>query len=79
MAERAIKNSSKRDDIVLDAFLGSGSTLIAAEGLERSCYGMEIDPRYCDVIVKRYINFVGVDKVNNEIKDRYIKEENNGK
>lgn len=50
----AIRNSSKRDDIVLDLFGGSGSTLIAAEGLSRTCYTMELDPKYVDVIIKRY-------------------------
>lgn len=51
---RAIKNSSKKGDIVLDLFGGSGSTLIACEQTNRICYMMEIDPRYCDVIRKRY-------------------------
>lgn len=50
----AIRNSSKRDDVVLDLFGGSGSTLIASEGLNRTCYTMELDPRYVDVIIKRY-------------------------
>ncbi len=50
----AIRNSSKRGDIVLDLFGGSGSTLIACEGLNRTCYTMELDPRYVDVIIKRY-------------------------
>ena len=50
----AIWNSSKADDIVLDLFLGSGSTLIAAEETSRSCYGMELDPKYVDVIIKRW-------------------------
>jgi len=51
LAERAIKNSSKRNDIILDLFGGSGSTLITCEKLKRKCYMMEIEPRYCDVIV----------------------------
>ena len=75
LAERAIKNSSKRGDIVLDAFLGSGTTLVAAEGLGRACYGLEIDPSYCDVIVRRYINCVGKDKVSDDIRKRYSKED----
>ena len=74
LAQRAIRNSSKRDDLVVDLFLGSGSTLIAAESLERRCFGMEIDPRYCDGIVRRYIAFVGSDKVSDEIKQKYLKE-----
>lgn len=50
----AIRNSSKRDDLVLDLFGGSGSTLIAAEQLNRTCYTMELDPKYADVIIMRY-------------------------
>ena len=52
-----INNSTKPNDIIFDFFLGSGSTLIAAEQLGRSCYGCELDPKYCDVIVDRYIKF----------------------
>lgn len=73
LAQRAITNSSKRGDIVLDIFLGSGSTLIAAESLERSCFGVEISPAYCDAIVRRYIAYVGADNVSEDIKKRYIK------
>lgn len=50
----AIRNSSKRGDVVLDLFGGSGSTLIAADTLARTCYTMELDPRYVDVIIKRW-------------------------
>ena len=49
-----INNSTKQEDIVLDSFLGSGSTLIACEKLQRICYGIELDPIYCDVIIKRW-------------------------
>jgi DNA modification methylase len=59
LCENAIINSSKRDDLVLDLFLGSGSTLIACEKSNRKCYGMEIDPHYCDVIIKRWEDFTG--------------------
>lgn len=59
LCARAIKHGTKRGEIVLDSFLGSGSTLIAAEQLGRTCYGMEIDPQYCDVIVKRWENLTG--------------------
>jgi DNA modification methylase len=52
-SENAILNSSVRNDIILDPFAGSGSTLIAAEDCKRSSRLIEIDPRYCDVIVKR--------------------------
>ena len=55
---RAIKNSSISNENILDPFLGSGTTLISCEQLDRICYGMEIEPKYCDVIVKRYINLV---------------------
>jgi len=54
-----IKNSSKKDDIVLDPFGGSGSTLIACEKLNRKCYMMELDPTYIDVIVERWETFSG--------------------
>lgn len=56
---KAISNSSKMEDIVLDLFLGSGSTLISAEKAGRFCYGMELDPRYVDVIVQRYVDYTG--------------------
>ena len=52
---RAINNSSKINDLVLDLFLGSGSTMVASHQLKRKCYGMELDPKYCDVIVRRMI------------------------
>lgn len=53
LCEKAIGYSSKKENIVLDLFLGSGSTMVAAHQLNRKCYGMELDPKYCDVIVKR--------------------------
>jgi DNA modification methylase len=52
-------NSSRRGDIILDTFMGSGSTLIAAEQIGRVCYGIEYDPIYSDVIIKRYEKFTG--------------------
>ena len=48
-----IKNSSKEDDIILDTFLGSGTTMVASHQLGRKCYGMELDPKYCKVIIDR--------------------------
>jgi DNA modification methylase len=57
-----IKNSSMSNCLVLDPFGGSGSTLIACEKTCRICYTMELDPKYCDVIVKRHIENVGTDK-----------------
>jgi len=56
---RFIKNSSKIDNIVLDLLGGSGSTLIACEQLNRTCYTMELDLKYCDVIVKRWEALTG--------------------
>ena len=56
---KAINNSSMQTNIIADLFLGSGSTLIACEKTNRKCYGMEIDPHYCDVIVKRWEEFTG--------------------
>ena len=53
----AIGNSTKKDDLILDPFCGSGSTVIAAEQLGRVCYAVELDPKYCDVIVKRWDDF----------------------
>lgn len=55
----ALENSSKENDIVLDLFGGSGSTLIACEQLNRVCYMCELDPKYCDVIIKRWENLTG--------------------
>lgn len=55
----AINASSNKGQVVLDPFLGSGTTLIAAEQLGRKCYGVEISPQYCDVIVKRWENLTG--------------------
>lgn len=54
-----IKNSSVSNCIVLDLFGGSGSTLIACEQLNRTCYMMELDERYVSVIINRYLNFTG--------------------
>jgi DNA modification methylase len=54
-----IANSSKEGDLVLDPFGGSGSTLIACEQIGRACYMSELDPKYCDVIIKRFETFTG--------------------
>jgi DNA modification methylase len=56
---RLIKNSSRAGEVILDPFGGSGSTMMAAEQLGRTCYMAEIDPRYCDVIIKRWEELTG--------------------
>jgi len=53
LCERAIKSSCPDNGLVLDVFLGSGSTMVAAHQLKRKCYGMELDPKYCQVIIDR--------------------------
>jgi DNA modification methylase len=59
LPERAITNSSKSGDTILDLFGGSGSTLIACEKINRHARLMELDPKYCDVIIKRWEEFTG--------------------
>ena len=59
LIERALKNSSRRDDLVYDPFAGSGSTLIAADRTGRRCLTVELDPGYCDVIRQRYADHAG--------------------
>ena len=53
LCERAIKSSCPDGGLVIDSFMGSGSTMVAAHQLQRKCYGMELDPKYCQVIVDR--------------------------
>jgi DNA modification methylase len=60
---KAILNSSKLDNIILDIYLGSGSTLIACEKTNRVCFGAEISEVYCDVIVSRYCQFTRNNKI----------------
>ena len=64
--DRALKNSSKSDDIIIDFFGGSGSTMIACEKTNRKCYMMELDPKYIDRIVKRWEQYTGqkAEKIN---------------
>ena len=54
-----IANNTKGEDIALDLFGGSGTTLVACEQLGRKCYMMELDPKYCDVIIKRWEELTG--------------------
>ena len=55
LSSMAIMNITNINEKILDLFLGSGSTMVASHQLKRKCYGMELDPKYCDVIVKRMI------------------------
>lgn len=66
LMERSIRNSSRPGDIVLDCFGGSGSTLIAAEKSGRRCFTMELDPKYCDVIIRRWQEFTGLKVVSED-------------
>lgn len=52
---KAINDFSKQSDIILDLFLGSGTTMVASHQLKRKCYGMEIEPKYCQVIIDRML------------------------
>jgi DNA modification methylase len=56
---RPIRNHGNKDDDVYDPFLGSGTTIIAAEQLGRRCFGLEISPKYCDIILQRWENLTG--------------------
>jgi DNA modification methylase len=59
MIADAILDMTRRGDIVLDPFLGSGATLMACERTGRRCRGLELDPLYCDVIVRRWQAYTG--------------------
>ncbi|MDD2839990.1 MAG: site-specific DNA-methyltransferase [Rickettsiales bacterium] len=63
---KLIINSSKRKDLIVDLFGGSGSTLIASEQLDRQCYMMELDPHYCDVIIERWQNLTKQEAVRSD-------------
>jgi len=63
LPEQYIEAMTDKNQIITDPFLGSGTTLIACEKTGRKCYGMEIDPAYCQVIIQRWCTFTGVDKI----------------
>ena len=58
LIRRGLKNSTRKGDLVLDPFAGSGSTMIAADSMDRRAALMELDPKYCDVIRRRYEQYV---------------------
>ena len=59
LVERALRNNSKSRDTILDPFGGSGTTIIACEKMGRQARVIELDPRYCDVIIRRWQAFTG--------------------
>lgn len=63
LVERALRNSTLRDQVVFDGFAGSGTTLIAAEGTGRQARVIELMPAYCDVVLQRYRDLTGTDPV----------------
>jgi DNA modification methylase len=69
---KLIQNSSKINDKVVDLFAGSGTTIIACEKIKRKCFAMELDPKFCDVIVKRYIDFCKINNINYVVKKNNI-------
>ena len=60
LISKAIMNNTTPTGIVMDLFLGSGSSIIGAEKTNRRCYGMEIDPNYCDIVIKRWEIYTGL-------------------
>ena len=76
LCEKAITDGSQINAIVLDLFGGSGSTMIASEKNKRHCRMMELDPKYCDVIIKRWQDFTGkevrLESTNENFSDMYI-------
>jgi DNA modification methylase len=71
LVERALINSSKAGDIIIDCFGGSGSTLIACEKTNRHSRLMELDPKYCDVIIKRWQDFSGKVAIHAETGEKF--------
>ena len=71
LLEKLLRDGSLPNQNVYDPFLGSGSTLMACEKQNRKCYGFELDPSYCDVIVQRWQNFTGKEAIHEETGKRY--------
>lgn len=66
-----ISDFSQSGDIIYEPFSGSGTSFISCEILNRRCFGIEIEPKYCDVIVRRYIDYVGEQNVDRELAEKY--------
>jgi DNA modification methylase len=71
LISKALENSSKKGDIVIDVFGGSGSTVIACELHNRKAMIVDLDPKYCDVIIKRWQNYTGKDAIHLETNKTY--------
>ena len=71
LVSEAMFNSSKGKDNVVDLFGGSGSVVIAGEKIDRKAFVMELDPKYCDVIIQRWQNYTGKEAVNEKLKKTY--------
>jgi len=69
--EYADRHSKNKPELIFDAYLGSGSTLIASENKNRKCYGMELDPKYVDVIIKRWQDYTGKKAIHAETGDEF--------
>ena len=66
MMERVMRSSLPKDGICVEPFGGSGSTLMGAEKTSRICYTMELQPKYCDVIIKRWQDYTGKEAVHKD-------------
>ena len=71
----AIMDCSARGDMVLDPFVGSGTTVIAAERTGRTCYGIELDPGYVDTVVRRWQKFTGLEAVHQDTGQTFTQRE----
>ena len=74
LPENIIQNFTGRNAIVFDCFGGTGTTMIAAHKHDRICYMMELDPKYCDVIIKRWCDFTGKNAINEATGEKFNKE-----
>ncbi len=75
LCSKAISDGSQKNNIIFDLFIGSGSTMVAAHQLKRKCYGMELDPKYCQVIIDRMIKLDSnlVVKINGKKYNTFVK------